>query len=159
MESKALSNWLKAVVVGIVVCGLLSDFVIVPLFGRSIVEVDPARWDYFWPWLIFAWAFSVPLYAALVFAWRIAGNIGRERSFSAENARFMKIAAILLGADTIFFFGVNVVFMIIGINVALMVILCPVFVLIGAAATIAVAVLSRLISKAAELQDQIDLTI
>ena len=159
MKQRNLSRWLKIIIIGLAVCGLVSDFVVIPALGQSAAGDDPALIRMYLPWLIFAWVFSIPCYAALVFSWRIAGNIGRDRSFSAENARFMKYISILAGGDTAFFFIVGTIYLFLGISHPGVFIFSLIVVMIGAALAVAAAALSHLIGKAAELQDQSDLTI
>ena len=159
MRQKTLSNWLKFVVIAVALCGLAADFLIIPTLGQSWVGDDPHLEKMFWPWLIFAWVFSVPCFAALVYGWKIAVNIGRDRSFSKQNADYMKKIAYLAGGDTIFFFVTETVFLFLNLSHPGVFLFSFLVVLIGAAITVAAAVLSHLILKAARLQDENDLTI
>ncbi len=87
MEQKALSKWLKLVLLGVGLCGLAVYLGIIPAYGLSLRSLYPEFSNRFWPWLIFIWVSGLPCYAALALGWRIAGNIGRDRSFSMDNAR------------------------------------------------------------------------
>ncbi len=87
MEQKALSKWLKVIIIGVGICGLVVYFLILPEFGKTMVEKYPEFQNRYYPWLIFLWATGIPCYTALVFGWKIAANIGRDRSFSMDNAR------------------------------------------------------------------------
>ncbi|MBQ7500519.1 MAG: DUF2975 domain-containing protein [Clostridia bacterium] len=159
MKQKSLSKWLKLIIIGVGVCGLVSDFVIIPAFGQSAAGSDPALTRMYLPWLIFAWVFSAPCFAALVLSWLIARNIGLDRSFSEDNAKYMKYISVLAGADTAFFFVMNIVFLFLGMNHPGVLIFSLIVDMIGVAISVAAAALSHLIAKAAELQDQSDLTI
>ena len=71
------------------ICGALVYFLIIPDYGRSLVSLYPEFADRYRPWLIFLWGTGIPCLAALALGWRIASGIGRDRSFTEENARFL----------------------------------------------------------------------
>ena len=159
MEQKTLSRWLKAVLIGVGLCGLVVYALILPLYGQSLVGQNPEMAGRYWPWLIFLWATGVPCYIALVLGWRIAGNIGRDRSFSGENARLLKRVSLLAAGDTVFFFVGNVVLLFANMSHPGVVLASLLVVFAGVAVTVAAAALSHLVLKAALLQEQSDLTI
>lgn len=99
MEQKTLSKWLKCVVVGIGICGLVILALLIP--SSEYIE-------HFWHWLFFIFASSIPCYIALFLGWKIATNIGNNRSFSEANARLLKGISILFAADAIFFLVGNI---------------------------------------------------
>lgn len=118
MKQKSLSLWLKLIITGTGICGLFIYVFIIPMLGQAIAAAENGAFDYcYHPWLFFIWMTGIPCYAGLVFAWRIAGNIG-----------------------TIVLLSLVVVFA-------------------GIAASVASAALSHLVMKAADLQNQSDLTI
>ena len=159
MTQKALSNSLKVILAGVFFVGLVLYFVVVPDLGRTLAEQNP-EFDYcFWPWLIFIWVTGLPIAAAMMFAWRITSNIGRGRSFSHDNARYLKYVAYLAIADGAYYFLGNVVFAALSMSQ-------PGFMLAGIIITfgcIAFAqvcmVLSHLVKKAADLEEESELTI
>ena len=159
MEQKALSRWLKAVLIGVGLCGLIVYGAILPICGLSILGQNPDMADRFWPWLIFLWVTALPCFTALVFGWRIAANIGRDRSFSDDNARLLKRIALLAAGDTVYFFAGNLVLLFANMSHPGMVLLSLVVVFAGVAVAVAAAALSHLVLKAALLQEQSDLTI
>ena len=159
MKQKSLSVWLKIIIIGVGICGLVCDLLVIPELGISAAGNDPALTRMYLPWLIFAWVCSLPCYAALVLSWLITRNIGRDRSFSLENARYMKYISVLAGGDTALFFIVDVIYFLLGMSHPGVLILSLLVVFIGVAVSVAAAVLSHLIAKAADLQDQSDLTI
>ena len=159
MEQKTLSRWLKVVLVGVGLCGLVVYGAILPLYGQSILAANPDMANRYWPWLIFLWATGVPCYAALVIGWRIAVNIGRDRSFSEDNARYLKRIALLAAGDTVFFFAGNVVLLFANMSHPGVVLFSLLIVFAGVAVSVAAAALSHLVLKAAQLQEQSDLTI
>ena len=159
MEQKILSRWLKAVLIGVGLCGLVVYGAVLPLYGQSILSMNPEMANCYWPWLIFLWATGVPCYIALVIGWKIAANIGRDRSFSKDNARQLKRIALLAAGDTVFFFAGNVVLLFMNMSHPGVVLGSLLVVFAGVAVTVAAAALSHLVLKAALLQEQSDLTI
>ena len=159
MGQKALSKWLKAILIGVGVCGLIVYFLILPEVGRSTIDSYPEFSGWYWPWLIFLWATGIPCYTALVFGWKIAANIGKDRSFSMENAKLLKWISWLAAGDAAFFFAGNVVFLFLNMNHPGVLILSLLVVFAGVAVAVAAAALSHLVEKAAALQEESDLTI
>ena len=159
MKQKSLARWLKAVIIGAALCGAVIYLLVIPDFGQSIAADNPEFAYCYWPWLIFLWCTAPPCFAALILGWRIAKNVGNDRSFCMENARALKWIAWLALADAAFFFAGNVVFLFFNMNHPGVVLLSLVAVFAGIAVTIAAATLSHLVGKAAELQEQSDLTI
>ncbi len=156
MEQKALAKWLKLVVLGVGLCGLAVYLGVIPGYGLSLRSQYPEFSNRFWPWLIFIWVSGIPCYAALALGWRIAGNIGRDRSFSMENARFLRTVSLLAALDTAYFF---LVLLFLNMSHPGVVLLSLLVVFAGAAAAVAAAALSHLVRKAALLQEENDLTV
>ncbi len=159
MEQKALAKWLKLVVLGVGFCGLAVYLGVIPGYGLSLRSLYPEFSNRFWLWLIFIWVSGIPCYAALALGWRIAGNIGRDRSFSMENARFLRAVSLLAALDTAYFFLGNLVLLFLNMSHPGVVLLSLLVVFAGAAAAVAAAALSHLVRKAALLQEENDLTV
>lgn len=160
MKQKNLAAWLKFIIIGVAVCGLVICFVVLPIIGRNIALEYEGEFDYaFWPCLIFLWITALPCFAALVLGWKIADNIGRDRSFSEENAKLISIIAVLAAADSAFFFVGNIVLLVWNMNHPGFVLASWIVVFLGIAVSIGLACLSHLVRKAAALQDESDLTI
>lgn len=159
MEQKTLSKWLKCILVGAGVCGAVVYFGILPIFGSALRELYPAEGNPYYPWLFFLWASGIPCYAVLVLGWKIAGNIGADRSFSQSNAKLLGQISILSAADAAFFFVGNVVLLFLNISHPSIALASLLVVFAGAAISVASAVLSHLVKKAADLQEQSDWTI
>ncbi len=159
MNQQKLSAWLKGVLIGVGLCGLVVCFAILPALGDSLIEGSPEFASWRWPWLIFLWVTALPCYAALAAGWRIAASIGRDRSFSEDNARLLQRVAWLAAGDTAFFFLGNVVFMLLSMNHPGVLLASLLICFGGVAVAVAAACLSHLVRKAADLQEQSDLTI
>ena len=158
MEQKSLSNWLKYMIIGTGICGLVIAAVVVS-FGLDLRQTYPELAHCFRPWLIFLCGAGIPCYVVLSLAWRIATNIAFDRSFSEENAKMLLKISCLAAADTGFFFLGNVILLLLGMNHPGIVLASLVIVFIGVAISVAFAALSHLVKKAAALQEQSDWTI
>ncbi|MBQ9301359.1 MAG: DUF2975 domain-containing protein [Clostridia bacterium] len=159
MKQKTLSNWLKAVLLGLSLCGLIVYGIIVPSYGCSLVAAYPEFANRFWPWLIFLWCTGIPCYAAVAMGWKIAKNIGADHSFSHENARYLTWIAGLAAGDAAFFFVGNAALLAINMSHPGVLLLSLLIVFFGTAVAVAAACLSHLVEKAAALQEENDLTI
>lgn len=159
MKQASLSAWLKGILAGVGVCCAVIYAAVLPMLGLSIRGVYPEKADCFWPWLVFLWATGVPCFAVLVLGWRISANIGADRSFCEENARLLERISALAAGDTAFFFAGNLVLLLLNKSHPSVMLLSMFVLFAGVSVAVAAAVLSRLVTKAAALQEQSDLTI
>ena len=159
MKQNTMARWLRAILVGAGLCGLGVYFVVFPALGRHIAAAEPEFSYCYWPWLLFIWGSGAPCYAAVALAWRIVTKIGRDRSFCMENARDLQRIAIAAAVDAAYFFIGNIVFLFLGMNHPGVVLGSMVIVFVGLAVAAIAAALSHLVRKAADLQEQSDLTI
>ena len=160
MKQTSLSKWLKFIIFGVGICGIIVYALVIPMIGRTVAAAEKGEFDYcYWPWLIFIWATGIPCYVALIFAWKIAGNIGADQSFSLANAKLLKWISVLAAGDAVLFFVGNVVFLLLNMNHPGVVLFSLLIVFAGVAVAVASAALSHLVMKATELQEQSDLTI
>lgn len=159
MKQDALSRWIRLMIVGVGLCGIVVYAAAVPMLAEEMVERYPefASWE--WPWLVLIWITAVPCVMALAFFWKIAVNIGADRSFSLENSRLLKWISILAALDAGIFFVGNLTYLLLGMNHPSIVLFSLLIEFSGLAASVAFAALSHLVGKAAELQEQSDLTI
>ena len=159
MEQKVLAKWLKVILIGVDICGLIVYFVILPSYGRSIVTDYPEFAGRFWPWLIFLWTTAIPCYAVLLFGWRMAESIEEDRSFTNKNARYLKWISWLAAGDAAFFFAGNVILLLADMSHPGVTLFSLLLVFSGVSVAVASAVLSHLVKKAAALQEESNLTI
>ena len=159
MGQKTLSKWLKLVIVGTALCGLAVYLAVVPSYGAAVAERNPEFAYRYWPWMIFIWLTALPFFTALVFGWRIAANIGRDRSFTMDNAFLLKWILWLAAGDGIFFFVGNVLFLALNLSHPGVTLFSMLAVFAAVAVSVGAAALSHLVRKAAALQDENDLTI
>ena len=159
MEQKSLSRWLKGIIIGVGVCGLIGYLSVVPGYGQSLIRRYPEFSDWFTPWMIVIAITAIPIYIALWFAWKIADNIGKDNSFSYENADALRWIARLAVIDVVYFFIANIVMMFLGMNHPGVVLLSFAVDFAGIAAAVCFAALSHLVLKAAKIKEENDLTI
>ena len=159
MNQQKLSSWLKAIIIIIGLCGLIVYFGILPDCGSWMQDSYPEFASWHWPWMIFLWITAIPCYAILVLAWKIAVNIGENRSFSSSNAALLQGIAWLVAGDILFFFLGNVVFFFMSMNHPGIFLISLLICFVGFSVTVAAACLSHLVQKAADLQEQSDLTV
>ena len=159
MEQKTLSKWLKAITIITGVVAALVFYGLIPLYGTRLVAGMPGTERLFYPWLIFEIIFSVPCFVVLVYSWKIAKNIGEDRSFSAETAKSLKSIATLTGVDTIFFLVGNLVLFFMNCNILIVMLASMVAVVAGFVITVIFGALSHLVYKASLIKKENDLTV
>ncbi len=159
MKQDKLAGWLKFIILGVGLCILIVYVFVVPMFGRTIVDDAPEFAGWYVPWLVFISITAVPVFIALFFCWKVANNIGNDRSFSMDNANLLKWISWLAAADSAYFFIGNIVLLLLNMSHPGMTLMSMLIAFFGVAVSIASAALSHLIVKAADLQEQSDLTI
>ena len=159
MDQKVLSKWLKIIILGVGMCGLVVYGLIIPDYGKSLVAQYPEFSDRFVPWLVFLLATGIPCYIVLVLGWRIAGSIGQDRSFTRENAKRLSAISHLAAVDAGFMFAGNVILLLVNMSHPGVFLGMLLIIFAGVGVAVATACLSHLVQKAAALQEQSDLTI
>ena len=85
MKQIALSKWLKFIIIGVGICGLIIYGIVIPMLGQHLAAYLNGEFDHcYWPWLVLIWITAVPCYIVLVFSWKIASNIGNDKSFTVK---------------------------------------------------------------------------
>lgn len=159
MEQKTLSKWLKCILIGVGICGIVTYAIVFPVYGLHLKTLYPEFSNRFWPWLIFLWVSGIPCFTVLLLGWKISSNIGKDKSFSEENSKLLKWISSLSAADSGFFFAGNVLLLLMNMSHPSVVIASFLIVFVGIAVAVVSAVLSYLVKKAAVLQEQSDWTI
>lgn len=156
MNKQALSRRLRAILVGIALCGLIFYAFLLPYFASQLLGGTAFA---FWAYMCFLWTSGIPCYAVLVYAWRIVSNIGHDRSFTEENALFLRRISTLAALDAAYILAGNPILILLGVGHAMFMVLSVIIIFAGVAVAVAAAALSHLVLRAAELQEQSDLTI
>ena len=159
MSSKTLCRFVRFAALSTALCALIILLYILPSWGMTIVRVNPEQAGWYYPWLLFIWATSLPCFAILVLVWIVSGAIKREDVFTYATARYIRISAILLFCDMGFFFAGNVVFSILKMNHPGILLLSLIIIIFAISLGLLASVLARYITKAAVLQEESDGTI
>ena len=160
MNQSHLSKWLKAVIIGTGIFGFIVFGLLIPLYGSSFASMNPEFSHCFWPWVVFLWLCAVPCFASLFFGWKIASNIGADKSFSFDNAKQLKIISALAAFDCGFFFLGNWALLFMNMShPGILLVFVPLIIFVGIAVCVVCAALSHLVYKSAVLQSENDLTI
>jgi hypothetical protein len=154
MSSKTLGNLMRVSVIAAAMCGLFLVSFVIPSWGQDLISANPEFNGWFWPWLIFAWAFSLPCFAILVYVWKVSGAVIQETVFTVRTANWVKTGAFLLLGDAAFVFLGNVVLLLLNMNHPGILLLCVFGDIFAFALGILAAVLSRYLTKAAVLQEE-----
>ena len=159
MSSKMLCMLVRVAIIAVVFCGLLIFGFLIPIeaYGFAASNPDLAFWR--WPWLIFLWSVSLPFFAVLAYAWKVSTAIRQDRVFTLQTAKWVKNGAFLTFADIGLFILGNAVFAVLDMSGPPIVMMSLVVIIIGSALGVCAAVLSRYITKAAELQEDNEGTI
>ena len=159
MKQVEISRWLKGITCTIGIMGVIFFFCIVPMLAGEMRQQYPEAAFLYWPGLAYSCVIAVGCYAVLFQFWKVCKEIGKDNSFSKENAAAFKsisrIAVVLAG---IWFLGLValagmgymqpaiVLFLIFAIVISFVVAICA-------------AALSHLVWKAYELRQENELTI
>lgn len=158
MEQKSLSKWLKVIILGMGICGMVVFAYLIPVLGKDILTETVGMEAYYY-WMAFLWIAGIPCYGVLVLGWQIAGNIGADNSFSISTANKLKYISILAAADSGFFFAMNMLYLALGMNGPQGVLVSLLAVFAGVVVAVAAATISHFVRKAADLQEENELTI
>ena len=159
MRQKELEKWLKIVIIAVAICGLIVFSVAIPWIGHVLIAGDKNISNLYIPWLVLFLISAVPCYIILYQGWKVAGNIGIDKSFSLENADCIKLVSKLMLVDSIYFFGINICMWKVYVNHPGVILALVFIVFAGVVISVIAALLSHLVVKAADLQEQSDLTI
>lgn len=155
MKHKTMANLLRSVIVLLVLCGIFVHVWLIPklLDGGASLDIVTAEW------VILAAITMIPCYGVTVIAWFVADSIAKEREFCHRNALLFRwIFGLALGDSAVFLIG-SVILYLMGRTYVWCVLGAIVLAALGICVAIAAAVMSHLIDRAADMQDDADLTI
>ena len=159
MDQKKLALWLKGITVVLCLMLLCVFFVLCPMLDNGLSVLSPANRENYRAFFVAARVMLLPCFAALWFFWRICCNIGADRSFCAENVRYLKNIAVLALGDTALCFLTAVGFACLACFGAAFYAACLIGIVIGITVAVAALVLAHLTEKAAALKAENDLTV
>ncbi len=159
MEHKKLSRLLIAVLAGVFCCLVAVYGFAVPYFGNRFARFYPEFSGWYLPWLIFLSLTALPCLAILCCGLKIARSIGKNDTFSFQNASLLKSIALLVAGDVLFFFAGDLVLLCMNMSHPAILLASLLILFGGLALAIVFFVLSRLVEQAARLREENDLTI
>jgi len=159
MSSKTLCRLLRIAVVATGGSALYIALELIPSLGSHVVHSYPELESLYWPWLIFAWLVALPCFAILGLIWQASGAVKNDTVFTLRTAKIIKAGAIILFADTGFFFAGNVVLALLGMSHPGILLAAMIGDIFAVALAIFASVLARYITKAAALQEESEGTI
>ena len=157
--SKHPERGMKLAALAAAALGLLAAFVLLPLLASALLEEYPAYQKWYWPGLIYGWVVLLPGFAGLWEFWNICGQIGRDNSFSLENARSLaRICFLALTMAVLLVLGAAALCILRMGQPGLLILMLGFGVACALVALLANA-LSQLVRRAAAIKDENDLTI
>lgn len=159
MNEKKMARWIRAAVVGFAVCGAAVPLYFVPVWGWSMVLNYPSHSHYYVPWLSFIWVAALPCIAALILVWKISVRIRHGHSFCDENAKMLRAISVMAFCDAAFVLVGNMVFVAMNISHPGIVLWVLLIIVAGVGCGLTAAALSRLVQRAADLQQLSDETV
>lgn len=161
MTRKTMTIGLKSITALLAVLILFFFFVVLPSIGQAIARQNPEfAWAY-WPCLIGAWVFMLPILTAFLPAWQVFDTIREKgKAFCHENAsRFRLIGHCAMAAGIIFLCLIMIMTFRGAGSAPLVIAVTPLVLLFFLALSFVCHVFSHLVHEAAELKDENELTI
>lgn len=161
MTRKTMTLGLKTITVLLAVLILFFFFVDLPIIGQGMALRTPEyAWAY-WPCLIWAWVFMLPILTALIPAWQIFDTIREKgKAFCHENTgRFRLMGRCAMAAGVIFLCGMLIMAFRKAGSAPLVLVVTPLVMLFFLALSFICHVFSHLVEDAAELKEENELTI
>ena len=150
---------MKLAAVAAAALGLLAAFVLLPALASAMLEEYPAYQKWYWPGLVYCWIVLLPGFAGLWEFWKICVQIGRDDSFSQENARSLfRICLLALAMAALLVVGVAALCLL-GMGLPALLIAMLGFAAACALVALLANALSQLVRRAAAIKSENDLTI
>ena len=150
---------MKLAAVAAAALGLLAAFVLLPTLASAMLEEYPAYQKWYWPGLVYCWIVLLPGFAGLWEFWKICVQIGRDDSFSQENARSLfRICLLALTMAALLVAGVATLCLL-GMGLPALLIAMLGFGAACALVALLANALSQLVRRAAAIKSENDLTI
>ena len=139
--------------------GLLAAFVFLPILASALLEEFPAHQKWYWPCLIYGWVVFAPGFVGLWEFWKICAEIGRDNSFSQQNARSLtRICLLALTMAALLAVGVAALCLL-GMGLPALLIAMLGFAAACALVALLANALAQLVRRAAAIKSENDLTI
>ncbi|MFI3255075.1 MAG: DUF2975 domain-containing protein [Eubacteriales bacterium] len=148
-KEKQFSQWMKGVVFGLGICGILFYGYYVPL----AINLSN-RSEFSTEWLIFIGLCLIPCYAVLYFGGKMAKSVGEGEIFTKENSASLKHISNLALVTSIFWTVVHLVFLYLGISQPVLFLLSIFVSFLGVIVVLAGQILSHFILLAFEIKEE-----
>lgn len=160
MKQTEMSGYLKMITAGVGVLLLAFLFWFLPLVLKEPLVGAAGEGGYMGT-CVLVWISGIPAFMCLVRFWGICESIRMDRSFSGENAGRLKEMSRYMLADAVLYTGFLLWFFLSGWYQGAAWLIFPVLlaIFISVALTVISAVLSHLVQKASEIQEEQELTI
>lgn len=158
MKQTEIAGYLKFITIGVTVLFLAFVAWFLPaMVGKSITE----KGSVFWGICMFFWVTAVPCFLSLWKFWGICVRIGKDQSFSRENAKALKQMSHYMLTDAVLYAIVFSLTCICGWYERNAWILFGIILILFVCITLTIlcAALSHLVYKASRMQEEQDLTI
>lgn len=159
MINKSLTKWMRCVIVGMTLCGILIYFVIFPVIGSEIIKYYPELNDWFYPWISFIWLTAIPCFGVLCLLWRIITNIKSGKIFSLDNIKYLKYNSRFAVIDSVLFLSGNIILLFLNMSHPAVLLFSLFIVFMGISIAVLFEGLSRIGEKAYDLQIENEFTI
>lgn len=159
MEQKNLSIWLRVIAAFMGIVGLLVFFLAIPQIIDDCRATYPQYEGIAAAAKVLCYVAALPFVAAVAQFYLICCRIGRDQSFSRENAAALRFIGYMAIADTGLVFVVFLTLMIAGAFNAGAAIASVMVMLLGVLVATAAFALSHLVMKAYNLKQDNDLTV
>lgn len=160
MKQTEMSGYLKIVTIGVGLLLLAFVFWFLPLVLKEPLTETAGEGGYRGTCILICVS-ALPAVMCLIRFWGICGSIGRDRSFCRENAVRLKRMSQYMLAEAVLYTGFLVWFFLSGWYTGAAWLIFPVFLAIFISVTLTVlcAALSHLVQRAAEIEEEQELTI
>jgi hypothetical protein len=153
MSSKTLCLLIRLCVIAAAVGVLFIVLGVIPSLGQVFAEEYPEFAHWLWPLLVLIWLSALPCFAVLVCVWKVSCAVKNDTVFTIQTARWIKAGGLLLLADAMFFFIGNILLFALKMNHPLVLLLAVLVDVFAITLALWAAVLSRYLTKAADLQE------
>ena len=151
MSQKQVAGWLKGITLSIAGMGLLFFGLVVPYLAWDMAVTYPG--------ILYGWGIAVFCYAILYQFWKVCVQIGRDNSFSGENARsFVVISRLAFVLAVVWFAGILFLAAKRALGPAFLIFMI-LLIFINVVIAVLAAALSHLIYKSYEMKQDAELTI
>ncbi|MDR3149417.1 MAG: DUF2975 domain-containing protein [Oscillospiraceae bacterium] len=160
MSHKGIYIRLRAALVGVLLCIFLVYY-LVTVTASEMINIYNGAPDakIITVWLIAVLLTAVPCLVCVVLGWQTSNLVKADRSFSGETARLLSKISTCALVDAGYFLIVNIVMGVLNYQTPGVIIVSAAIILLAIAFGMAFAALARFVQKAADLQEESDLTV